>query len=125
MLRFRQDFFTIFFKSKCREFTLKQRQKVYIYHVQLYIAKANPLWYNTEKHSRRIKYVKLWLYKIYDCQGLEATAGGEKVLRPQQIKIISRFYAYGMSGALLDWIKNGMVKEPDEAVAILEDLLSG
>ena len=52
-------------------------------------------------------------------------AGGEKVLRPQQIKIISRFYAHSMSGALLDWIKNGMVKEPDEAVAILEDLLSG
>ena len=52
-------------------------------------------------------------------------AGGEKVLHPQQIKTISRFYAHGMSGSLLDWIKNGMVRDPDTPVATLEALLSG
>ena len=47
------------------------------------------------------------------------------MLRPQQIKMISRFYAHGMSGVLLDWIKNGMIKEPDATVTMLEELLSG
>lgn len=58
-------------------------------------------------------------------QNMILNAGGEKVLRPQQIKIISRFYAHGMSGALLDWIRNGMVREPDTTVTMLEELLSG
>lgn len=52
-------------------------------------------------------------------------AGGEKVLQPQQIKTISCFYAHGMSGVLLDWIKNGMTKDPDATITMLEDLLSG
>ena len=58
-------------------------------------------------------------------QNMILNAGGEKVLRPQQIKVISRFYAHGMSGALLDWIRNGMVREPDTTVTMLEELLSG
>ena len=58
-------------------------------------------------------------------QNIIFNAKGEKVLRPQQIKIISRFYAHGMSGALLDWIKNGMVMEADATVTTLEELLSG
>lgn len=52
-------------------------------------------------------------------------AGGNNVLEPQQIKTISRFYAHGMSGSLLDWIKRGMVMNPDTTVTILEELLSG
>ena len=58
-------------------------------------------------------------------QNIILNAGGEKMLAPQQIKTISRFYAHGMSGVLLDWIKNGMVKDPDATVTMLEDLLSG
>ena len=58
-------------------------------------------------------------------QNIILNDGGEKVLRPQQIRIISRFYAHGMSGVLLDWIRNGMVKEPDATVTMLEELLSG
>lgn len=58
-------------------------------------------------------------------QNIILNSGGERVLRPQQIKIISRFYAHGMSGVLLDWIKNGMIKEPDATVTMLEELLSG
>lgn len=58
-------------------------------------------------------------------QNMILNAGGETVLGPQQIKIISRFYAHGMSGVLLDWIRNGMVKEPDATVDMLEQLLSG
>ena len=58
-------------------------------------------------------------------QNIILNAGGEKVLCPQQIKTIARFYAHGMSGVLLDWIKNGMIKEPDATVTMLEELLSG
>lgn len=56
---------------------------------------------------------------------LIVNAGGEQLLKPNQIKMISRFYAHGMSGVLLDWVKNGMVRDPDSTVATLEDLLSG
>ena len=56
---------------------------------------------------------------------LIVNAGGEQLLNPNQIKMISRFYAHGMSGVLLDWVKNGMVRDPDSTVATLEDLLSG
>ena len=52
-------------------------------------------------------------------------AHGDRVLSQQQIKMISRLYAHGMSGVLLDWMKNGMVEDPDATVAILEELLSG
>lgn len=58
-------------------------------------------------------------------QNIILNAGGEKVLQPQQIKIISRFYAHGMSGVLLDWIKNGMIKALDATVTMLEELLTG
>lgn len=58
-------------------------------------------------------------------QNIIFNANGDRVLSPQQIKMISRFYAHGMSGVLLDWMKNGMVKDPDATVAILEELLSG
>lgn len=58
-------------------------------------------------------------------QNIILNASGDKVLGPQQIKTISRFYAHGMSGVLLDWIRNGMVGNPDAAVTMLEDLLSG
>ena len=56
---------------------------------------------------------------------LIVNAGGEQLLKPNQIKMISRFYAHGMSGVLLDWVKNGMVRDPDTTVSKLEDLLSG
>lgn len=52
-------------------------------------------------------------------------AGGAELLSPQQIQLISRFYAHGMSGILLDWIKKGMIQSPDSTVDTLEDLLSG
>lgn len=58
-------------------------------------------------------------------QNMILNAGGNTLLKPQQIKMISRFYAHGMSGVLLDWIKNGMLRAPDDTVAMLEDLLSG
>lgn len=58
-------------------------------------------------------------------QNMICNTGGENVLEPQQIKIISRFYAHGMSGALLDWIRNGMLKDADATITMLEDLLSG
>lgn len=58
-------------------------------------------------------------------QNIILNAGGDQLLKPNQIKVIARFYAHGMSGVLLDWVKNGMVRDPDATVAMLEDLLSG
>ena len=58
-------------------------------------------------------------------QNIILNAGGDQLLKPDQIRVIARFYAHGMSGVLLDWVKNGMVRDPDATVAMLEDLLSG
>ena len=75
--------------------------------------------------SSRDKTVCLMEFYENLVQNIILNARGENVLRPQQIKMISRFYAHGMSGVLLDWIKNGMIKEPDATVTMLEELLSG
>ena len=58
-------------------------------------------------------------------QDIILNAGGDQLLEPNQIRVIARFYAHGMSGVLLDWVKNGMVRDPDSTVRMLEDLLSG
>lgn len=58
-------------------------------------------------------------------QSILLNAGGDRILGSEQIRVIARFYAYGMTGVLLDWAKNGMVKDPEPTVQMLEDLLSG
>lgn len=58
-------------------------------------------------------------------QDIILNAGGDQLLEPNQIRVIARFYAHGMSGVLLDWVKNGMVRDPDATIRMLEDLLSG
>lgn len=58
-------------------------------------------------------------------QSILINAGGDRILSPEQIHVIARFYAYGLTGVLLGWAKNGMVKDPEPTVQTLEDLLSG
>lgn len=38
--------------------------------------------------------------------------------------MVSRFYAHGITGVLLDWAHNGMTADPEPAVTMLEKLLS-
>lgn len=45
-------------------------------------------------------------------------------LSSRQIRTFSRFYAYGITGVILDWARNGMTADPEPAVNILEKLLS-
>ncbi|WMJ83480.1 dihydroxyacetone kinase transcriptional activator DhaS [Oscillospiraceae bacterium LTW-04] len=52
-------------------------------------------------------------------------ANGDQVLSSQQIRQISRFYAHGLTGAVLDWAKGGMTQDPKPTIATLEKLLAG
>lgn len=51
-------------------------------------------------------------------------ADSQPALSPEQIRTVSRFYAYGITGILLDWAHNGMTADPEPAVNMLEKLLS-
>lgn len=50
---------------------------------------------------------------------------GDQVLDPKQIRIISNFYAFGLTGVVSNWAKSGMKAEPEPVIRMLEDLLSG
>lgn len=52
-------------------------------------------------------------------------AKGDQILTPEQIRIISRFYAFGLTGVISNWAKNGMEGDPEPVIDMLEDLLSG
>lgn len=58
-------------------------------------------------------------------QNLLRNAGGEQFLTPGQIRTISRFYAFGLTGVISNWAKNGMEGDPEPVVRMLKDLLSG
>ena len=45
-------------------------------------------------------------------------------LSSRQIRTFSRFYAYGITGVIMDWARNGMTADPEPPVNILEKLLS-
>lgn len=68
-----------------------------------------------------------YLYGFYRSmvKNIILNANGGQSMEPQKIRVVSRFYAHGMAGFLEEWIKNGMTKEPDIPVTILEELLSG
>ncbi len=51
-------------------------------------------------------------------------ADSQPALSPAQIRTVSRFYAYGITGILLDWAHNGMTADPEPSVNMLEKLLS-
>lgn len=51
--------------------------------------------------------------------------GDEGPLSKQQIRQISRFYAYGLTGTVLDWARNGMLNDPEPTIHTLEKLLTG
>ncbi|MCI5773152.1 MAG: TetR/AcrR family transcriptional regulator C-terminal domain-containing protein [Erysipelotrichaceae bacterium] len=52
-------------------------------------------------------------------------AHADKILDSNQIQIIANFYAFGLTGVIANWAKNGMQTDPQAAIQILEDLLSG
>ena len=43
----------------------------------------------------------------------------------QELKWISRFYAYGLTGGVLDWAKSDMEKDPTPMVKMVSNLFSG
>lgn len=49
----------------------------------------------------------------------------EQVLNSGQIRMISNFYAFGLTGVISTWAKNGMKGDPTSAVYMLKQLLSG
>ena len=52
-------------------------------------------------------------------------AKGDQVLTPKQIHLISHFYAFGLTGVISNWAKNGMKAQPEPVIRMLEKLLSG
>lgn len=54
---------------------------------------------------------------------LEAKA--EQIISQNQIQVLSHFYAFGLTGVLMNWAKNGMEGDPEPVVTMLEELLSG
>lgn len=52
-------------------------------------------------------------------------AKGDQILTPEQIRVISRFYAFGLTGVVSNWAKNGMEGDPEPVIDMLEDMLSG
>lgn len=45
-------------------------------------------------------------------------ADSQPALSQDQIRMVSRFYAHGITGVLLDWAHNGMTADPEPAVTI-------
>lgn len=58
-------------------------------------------------------------------QNILLNAKGDQILTPEQIRIISKFYAFGLTGVVSNWAKNGMKAEPEPVIQMMEDLFSG
>lgn len=58
-------------------------------------------------------------------QNILLSAGGDQVLSRQQIGVISNFYAFGLTGVVSNWARNGMEGDPKPSVQMLKELLSG
>ena len=58
-------------------------------------------------------------------KNLLLNAGAERILHAGQIRVISNFYAFGLTGVVSNWARNGMRGEPEPVIRMLEDLLSG
>lgn len=56
---------------------------------------------------------------------LLVNSGGDRILTAEQIRTISNFYAFGMTGAISSWAKNGMAGDPAPVIETLRDLMSG
>ena len=58
-------------------------------------------------------------------QNILLHANGDLILSRQEIRLISRFYAHGLTGAILDWAKTGMTADPSPTLQMLDGLISG
>ena len=52
-------------------------------------------------------------------------AKAEQIISQNQVQVLSHFYAFGLTGVLMNWAKNGMEGDPEPVVTMLEELLSG
>lgn len=57
-------------------------------------------------------------------ESLLCHAKDHNLLSQQQIRQMSRFYAHGLTGAVLDWARNGMRDNPEPTIHILEKMLT-
>ena len=53
------------------------------------------------------------------------STGGSKLFSEEHINIISDFYAFGLTGIIVNWAKHDMQVDPKPIIKILEGLLSG
>ena len=58
-------------------------------------------------------------------QNLLVEANADRIVSQEQIRVISRFYSFGLTGVLLHWAKDGMESDPEPVVRMLKDLFSG
>lgn len=58
-------------------------------------------------------------------QNIILDAGGGQLLTPQQVRSISRFYAFGLTGVISNWAKAGMEDDPRPTVQTLQKVFSG
>lgn len=58
-------------------------------------------------------------------QNLLFKANAEQILSQEEIRVISHFYAFGFTGVLLNWAKNGMESDPEPVIVMLQELFSG
>lgn len=47
---------------------------------------------------------------------------GDQVLTPQEIEIVARFYAHGLTGEILHWAQNDMVDDPEPLIQRLKQI---
>lgn len=58
-------------------------------------------------------------------QNMLLNAKADLILPQEQIRVIAHFYAFGLTGVLLDWAKDGMEGDPAPVIEMLQELLSG
>lgn len=58
-------------------------------------------------------------------QNILLNTEGDQILDPGQVRVIANFYAFGLTGVVSNWAKNGMKAEPEPTIRMLKDLFSG
>lgn len=51
--------------------------------------------------------------------------GGDLAFTEKELQRISRFYANGLVGNLMDWARRGMEKDPETYVRMISDIING
>lgn len=79
--------------------------------------------YHSVKYESLVQYlyrlVYPLLYRVFQEQY------GGKGVREEDIVFVTDFYKYAFVGLLLDWVQNGMAKDPREIIDRVSDLTQG